>query len=238
MNSSATAPVPRSTPARPSAGSATSGPPRSTRPRPPSSAGPTSWPCRRCRTMCRGWPASSTPRPVRRSRTPMSSPRAGASPMRSSAIWTASSRRTAWTAPGSATGCRTTRSPSPRWPMSPRWRPRPGTSSGSGWSRRCWRTYPRCTCTGCAAPTRAGTAPRRPASGSSITSSTAAPPTSPPSTGSRGRPAPTSTATSRPAWAPLARPPRNCRRWRPTSWPAPSPRPTGSPSPSPSSTAS
>lgn len=88
----------------------------------------------------------------------------------------------------------------------------------------------RCGCTGCAAPTGTGTGPRPPTSASSITSSTAAAPTSPPSTGSPGRRAPTSTATSRPASAPRTRHRRNCVPWRPTSWPGSSRRPTGSPS--------
>ena len=101
MSCSATAPAPRSTPARPSAGCATSAAPEEYR---AAAGGPRLVGHRRhgraCRTTCRGWPDSSTPRPPHRSRTPTCWPRAGASPTRSSATWTASSSGTPWTAPG------------------------------------------------------------------------------------------------------------------------------------------
>ena len=112
---------------------------------------------------------------------------------------------------GSATGCRTTRSPSCRWPTRPPLQA-PGLAPAAdpaGAAAAGGRTG---TVPAPAAPRRPG--PLRHQGGqpraSCTTYSTAAPPTSPPSTGSRGRRARTCTATSPRASASRTRPPVNC----------------------------
>lgn len=98
-------------------------------------------------------------------------------PTRSCSIWRSSSSGAAWTELGSATGCARTRSPWSGWTRNRSCGLRPGTSSASASNRRCSKTPPCWPCTGCAAPTATGTAPRRPTSANCTTYSTAVRPT-------------------------------------------------------------